>query len=65
MTMSFSDETKVDGKKVAGSDAVQGILQFGAAASVSERTLLDFSVGVGVTDDAPDVGLRFATAYRF
>jgi|GEM_PF-6267833 hypothetical protein len=65
LALDFTEETSVDGQMIDGSDSVEGVLQLGAAAAISDKTLLDFGVNVGVTDDAPDIGLRIATAYRF
>jgi hypothetical protein len=63
--MRFTDEAEVDGREVAGSDKTEGVLSLGAAVSLSPSTLLDVGVGIGVTDDAPDVSTKLALAYRF
>jgi hypothetical protein len=63
--MKFTDEAEVDGRELAGTDKTEGVLSLGAAASLSPRTLIDVGVGIGVTDDAPDVTTKLALAYRF
>jgi hypothetical protein len=63
--MSFTDEAEVDGKEVAGSGRTEGVLSLGTGLTLSPSTLLDVGVGIGVTDDAPDVTARVALAYRF
>jgi hypothetical protein len=63
--MSFTDEADVDGEEVAGSGRTEGVLSLGTGVTLSPSTLLDVGVGIGVTDDAPDVTARVALAYRF
>jgi hypothetical protein len=63
--MKFTDEAEVDGRELAGTDKTEGVLSLGAAVSLSPSILLDVGVGIGVTDDAPDVSTKLALAYRF
>jgi hypothetical protein len=63
--MSFTGEAEVDNSKLNGSDKTEGVLSLGGAVVLPKNTLLDLGVGVGVTDDAPDVTARLALAYRF
>ena len=64
-SVGFSDEATVDGDRVAGSDRVDGRLNFGVGATLTDKVLLDLGFGVGVTDDAPDFTTRAGLAYRF
>ena len=64
-SLAFTDKAEVDGTKVAGSDRTEAVLSLGAAVTLTPKALLDASIGVGVTDDAPDVATRVALAYRF
>jgi hypothetical protein len=50
----FRGVTRDNGKAIAGSDGVAAVAQFGLDQVINARTLLDISVGVGVTRDAPD-----------
>jgi hypothetical protein len=63
--MAFADEAEVDGEEVAGSGRTEGVLSLGAGVALTPGALLDVGVGVGVTEDAPDVTTRVALAYRF
>lgn len=60
----FSRPTRVGGVRVPGSRQRVGILGFGLSSVLGPRTLLDLSVGVGVTPDAPDYTVRLALPYR-
>jgi hypothetical protein len=63
--LSFTDEAKVDSEKISGSDKTEGVLNIGGAVVLPANILLDLGVGIGVTDDAPDVAARLALTYRF
>jgi hypothetical protein len=63
--MSFTGEAEVEGEEVAGSGRTEGVLSLGTGVTVAPGALLDVGVGIGVTDDAPDVAARAALAYRF
>jgi hypothetical protein len=63
--LSFTDESKVDSEKLSGSDRTEGVLNLGGAVVLPRNILLDLGVGIGVTDDAPDVATRLALTYRF
>jgi Putative MetA-pathway of phenol degradation len=65
ISVGFSDEATVDGDRVAGSDRVDARLNFGIGATITEKVLVDFGFGAGVTDDAPDFTTRAGLAYRF
>lgn len=65
LTMNFTGEASVDGNKIDGSDKTEGVLGLGTSVTLPDDVLLDVSAGIGVTEDAPDVALRAALAYRF
>ncbi|MGH6897586.1 MAG: hypothetical protein ACREJ5_13740 [Geminicoccaceae bacterium] len=64
-SQSFTDEFKVGGERIRGSDTVQSILTFGASAILGRNVLLDGAVGVGLTDDSPDYSVSIALPIRF
>ena len=61
----FTDDVEVDGQTIHGTNQVVGMLNFGVAAALPNRVLLDISAGVGITEDAPDFALRASLPYRF
>ena len=61
----FKGRTFVDGKPIAGSDGVAAIAQVGLDQVLSSRALLDVSLGVGITNDAPDYQLLVSVPIRF
>jgi hypothetical protein len=61
----FRDVTRVDGKAIAGSDGVAAIAQFGLDQVINSRTLLDITLGIGVTRDAPDYTVMVSVPIRF
>jgi hypothetical protein len=65
ITQTFTGEAEVEGEDIAGSDEVVGTFNVGAAVALPWRTLLDFAVGIGITEDAPDLTLKLALPYRF
>jgi hypothetical protein len=65
ISQTFTDEAEVEGDDIAGSDEVNGTFHVGASAALPWRTLLDFAVGIGITEDAPDLTLKLALPYRF
>ena len=63
--LSRAGRTKIAGQGVAGSDTTSGILEVGLAKVLTQRTLLDVQLGIGITPDAPDFRLRIALPVRF
>jgi hypothetical protein len=63
--LAFTGEAEVDNEKISGSDKTEGVLNLGGAVVLPGKNLLDLGVGVGVTDDAPDVAVRLALTHRF
>ena len=57
--------TTQEGKDVAGTDFNVGMLYLGASYVISPKSFLNFSVGVGLTTDAPDVTVEIRFPIRF
>ncbi len=55
---SFVFKSKVDGVDVGGSDLQVGSLLVGVSYRVTDNTTVNVSVGIGATEEAPDVSLR-------
>lgn len=60
----FISKTSVDSRHVAGSDRVSSVLELGLGTSLNRHVLLDVQVGIGITQDAPDLQIGMALAYR-
>lgn len=54
---SFVSESEVDGAEIGGSDLQVGSLLVGGSYRVSDDTTVSLTVGVGATEEAPDVSL--------
>jgi hypothetical protein len=61
----FKMDTRVDGARIAGSDGVAAAAQFGLDQVLNSRTLLDISLSVGLTRDAPNYVLMVSVPIRF
>lgn len=61
----FSSEAEVNGGDVPGSDQVASSLRIGLSSTFTPRVLLDVEASVGITEDAPDYGLRVSLPVRF
>jgi hypothetical protein len=61
----FAFVTRVDGAKIPGSDGVAAVAQFGIDQVLSSRTLLEVTLGIGLTRDAPDYSLMVSVPIRF
>ena len=60
----FKMVTRVNGAKIAGSDGVAASAQFGLDQVLNARALLDVTVSVGVTKDAPDYAVMVSLPIR-
>jgi len=65
LALAYQDETKFAGSAIAGSDRVIGTLIIGGSTLIGRGTLLNLSVGVGLTDDADDFSLSVSLPIRF
>ena len=61
----FIGDAEVDGDDIAGSDQMAATLSIGASSVLGRGVLLDASVDVGLTDDAPDYAARVSLPIRF
>ena len=61
----FIGDAEVDGDDVPGSDQMAASLRLGASSVLGQGVLLDASVDVGLTDDAPDYAARLSLPIRF
>ena len=65
LAQTFTSETQINGRNIAGSDQVSSILLFGASSTIGRQTLLSLTGAVGLTDDAPDYGINLSLPIRF
>ena len=61
----FTEESEIESNEVPGSDRVEGIFEVGGSVVLTQSVLLDVAVGLGVTDDAPDVRFNLSVPIRF
>ncbi|WP_333655236.1 autotransporter outer membrane beta-barrel domain-containing protein [Dissulfurispira sp.] len=59
----FTFKSKQNGNKVTNSDVNVGSLFFGVSHALGAKTSLSFSVGVGLTKDAPDVTVEMRVPF--
>jgi hypothetical protein len=65
LVQSFVSETEVNGRRLEGTDQVSSLLVLGASSIVARNTLLAFTLGVGLTNDAPDYFFNVALPVQF
>ena len=65
LSMAYQNETEVSGVQLDGSDRVIGSLFIGGSTLIARGTLLNISLGVGLTDDADDFTISFSLPMRF
>jgi hypothetical protein len=65
LDLNRNQATRLNGRSVPGSDAMSAIVELGLSTLVYPNTLLDLSVGFGVTPDAPDLRIGVALPIRF
>lgn len=65
LVQSFSGEVEINGRRIAGSDQVSSVLALGASSILGRRTLLSVSLGIGLTEDAPDYSVNLSLPMRF
>lgn len=61
---SFSQDAEVDGRTIDNSDSTQGVLTLGASSILGQGLLLNFTLGVGLSEDAPDYFIRLSLPFR-
>ncbi|HWF77900.1 MAG TPA: hypothetical protein VN694_12070 [Caulobacteraceae bacterium] len=60
----FKQDTRVDGKAIPGGNGVAALALFGIDQVLSSRVLVDLSLGVGLTRDAPDYTFMISVPIR-
>jgi hypothetical protein len=65
LVQSFSEETRIAGRDVPGSDEVSSVLALGASSILGRNVLLSVSAAVGLTDAAPDYTFALSLPVRF
>jgi hypothetical protein len=65
VTQDFRGKTQVDGLSLPGSDTVASSLQLGVDRVLFRNLLLDVTLGVGLTRDAPDYVFQVSAPIRF
>lgn len=65
LSMAYQEETKLSGSVQEGSDRTIGSLIIGGSTIIGRRTLLNLSLGVGLTEDADDVSVSLSLPMRF
>ncbi|MBL8551604.1 MAG: transporter [Hyphomonadaceae bacterium] len=65
LEQTYATRPEFGGVPSAGADQLISTFVFGAAGALSRRTLVDFELGLGLTDDAPDYYLQTALPFRF
>lgn len=66
--VTFLSRTKIDGQSwqdVSGSEGNAAILNIGATHAISNRASLVFGLGIGLTNDAPDIQVSAKLPYQF
>lgn len=65
LNQSFSDDARVRGQVIDGSDETQATLAVGVSTVLSRNVLLSLSAGAGLTDDSPDYFVGVSLPVRF
>jgi hypothetical protein len=66
--LSYSDETVLsfsDGSEAVAQDQMSGFLSMSLGTRVSDTTIVNTSLGIGLTEDAPDFSLGVSLPIRF
>ena len=66
--MSYSDQTILsfsDGTQAVAQDQMSGFLSMSLGTRVSDTTIVNTSLGIGLTEDAPDFSLGVSLPIRF
>lgn len=60
----FTKRSELDGQAIPGSYATTGVFSIGTALSFSDRTTVDVTLGIGVTEDSPDLLFSVSVPFR-
>jgi len=61
----YQGESKLSGDEIIGSDRTIASFVIGGSTLIAPRTLLNASVGIGLTEDADDFTISFSLPFRF
>lgn len=65
LAQSFVNDFELNGKGLRGTDRTISVMNFGASTILGKGMFLDFTAGVGLTQDAPDYTVGTSLATRF
>jgi hypothetical protein len=65
LSQQFRERSQIDGVGAPGTDTVASSLQIGFDRVLTPKLLLDLTLGVGLTHDAPDYSVQISLPYRF
>jgi hypothetical protein len=65
LNLSHFGKIKINGLATSGSDSLSGVVELGLSSLVSKNTLIDVSIGFGITPDAPKLRLGVSLPIRF
>jgi len=61
----YTDQTKINGQKIKGSDMTTSIFTIGLSTSKAESYAVDIDLGIGLTSDSPDFQLTVSFPFNF
>ena len=61
----FTGKTEQDGKKLVGTGANASVFNVGVTYAISNKLSFDMLLGIGLTEDAPDVSVQFKLPITF
>ncbi|MBW2569020.1 MAG: transporter [Deltaproteobacteria bacterium] len=61
----FTGKSKQNGKKLVGTGANTSVLNIGVTYAISNKLSFDTVIGIGLTEDAPDVSVQFKFPITF
>jgi hypothetical protein len=65
LSQEFRTRTQIDGTGLPGTDTIASSLQLGFDRVLTPKLLLDLTLAVGLTRDAPDYAFQISLPYRF
>jgi len=65
LAQDFRGKAELDGISLNGTDGVASVVQFGVDRVLAPNLLLDVTLGVGLTREAPDYTFQVSTPWRF
>jgi hypothetical protein len=61
----FTEKSKQNGEKLVGTDVNASVFNVGVTYAISNKLSFDMVIGIGLTEDAPDVTLQFRLPITF